>query len=109
MATPTPPIPEVSWQNIVMDIIEGLLLDGRKSNTLVVIDHLRKYANFLVLSHPYIIITTVELYFTKVYKIYVALTLTVTSYGSNFISTFGNFSSSSLVLNSFIYSLPPTK
>jgi hypothetical protein len=47
------PIPAGAWQDIAMDLVEGLPLSEGSNIIMVVVDHFTKYAHFVPLRHPY--------------------------------------------------------
>ena len=47
------PIPDLIWQHLTMDFIEGLPSSFGKQVIFVVVDRLSKAAHFMALSHPY--------------------------------------------------------
>lgn len=53
-----------------LDFIEGLPKSGKNDTILVVIDKFTKYAHFLALAHPYIVVTVAQLYFNNIYKLH---------------------------------------
>ena len=48
------PVPDLIWQHITMDFIEGLPNSFGKQVIFVVVDRLSKAAYFIALQHPYI-------------------------------------------------------
>jgi hypothetical protein len=51
-----------------MDFIVGLPKSGNKSFTMVVVDHLSKYAHFCALQHPFTTSTIAQLFMDQVFK-----------------------------------------
>ncbi|KAL4179660.1 hypothetical protein AMTRI_Chr13g121180 [Amborella trichopoda] len=47
------PIPNLIWDDISIDFIDGLLASKGKTTILVVVDWLSKYAHLTTISHPY--------------------------------------------------------
>ena len=45
--------PDMAWQHITMDFIEGLPKSQGKEVILVVVDRMTKSAHFIALAHPY--------------------------------------------------------
>lgn len=63
-------IPERNCSNISMDFIEGLRISEGHSVIMVVVDHLSKYAHFLSLSHPYIVMTVAKVFIREVLQLH---------------------------------------
>ena len=72
------PMPAGVFTNITMDFIGGLPKSGGKSAIMVVVDHLTKYGNFMLLPHPYSAKTVAQLFLDHVYKLH-GLPNTITS------------------------------
>jgi hypothetical protein len=64
------PIPEQSWIDLSMDIIEGLPSSNSYSVILVVVDRLTKYINFFAVKHPFSTATITELFLDNVVKLH---------------------------------------
>jgi hypothetical protein len=64
------PIPDLAWNFISMDSIEGLPKSGNKSVILVVVNRLTKYSHFIALSHPYIAHSVAQAFIDNVFKLH---------------------------------------
>ncbi|XP_059310551.1 uncharacterized protein LOC132061887 [Lycium ferocissimum] len=64
------PVPDLLWQDIAMDFIEGLPSSGHNNSILVVVDRLTKYGHFLPLKHPYIAKEVADLFLQEIYKLH---------------------------------------
>ena len=47
------PIPKFIYSDISMDFVEGLPKSFRKDTIMVVVDRFTKYADFIMLAHPF--------------------------------------------------------
>ena len=65
-----PPIPHQIWEDISMDFIEGLLKSRGRDIIMVVVDRLSKYAHFLSLTHPFSAPQVVQVFLSKIIKLY---------------------------------------
>lgn len=64
------PVPNLPWEMVTMDFIEGLPQSGRYNCILVVIDKLSKYGHFIPLHHPFTVQTVAEAFLDSVYKLH---------------------------------------
>ncbi|GJX84885.1 retrotransposable element Tf2 [Tanacetum coccineum] len=64
------PIPERIWKEISMDFIEKLPTSHGKSEILVVVDRLSKYAHFIPLAHPFTSSQVTQVLLDQVYKLH---------------------------------------
>lgn len=64
------PIPSQVWENISMDVIDGLPMSKGKTTILVVVDMLSKYAHFIPLSHPYTAVGVERIFFDNTFKLH---------------------------------------
>jgi hypothetical protein len=64
------PIPELIWQDITMDFIEGLPNSFGKQVILVVVDRLSKAAHFMALRHPYTAAEVAQSFMDNIFKLY---------------------------------------
>jgi len=76
------PIPDQFWHTISMDFVEGLPSSSRENIIMVLIDKFFKYANFLSLSHPFILLTIAQLFKNNIYKRH-GLPITIVSHHKN--------------------------
>ena len=84
-------IPDQSWKEVTMDFIEGLPKSGGRTTSLVVVDRLTKFANFLSLTHPFTAKTVPAVLIESVYKLY-GLPRVIISDKVNFGESFGHAS-----------------
>jgi hypothetical protein len=64
------PTPLAIWQDISMDFIVGLPKSGNKAVTMVVVDHLSKYAHFYALQHPFTTSIVTQFFMDQVFKLH---------------------------------------
>lgn len=64
------PIPDWIWQDISLDMIEGLPLSAGKDSILVVVDRLSKYAHFISLKHPFAALKVAQAFLDSVFKLH---------------------------------------
>jgi hypothetical protein len=64
------PIPDMAFQHLTMDFIEGLPKSEDKDTILVVVDKLTKYAHFISLSHPFTTKTMVQIFLDHIFKLH---------------------------------------
>jgi hypothetical protein len=62
--------PDMAWQHISMDFIEGLPKSQGKEVILVVVDRLTKLAHFIPLSHPYTVHSVATAFIDNVFKLH---------------------------------------
>lgn len=63
-------VPSQVWDDISMDFIDRLLPSKGKSTTIVVVDHLSKYAHFTAISHPYTAMGVVKVLFDQIFRLH---------------------------------------
>lgn len=71
-----------------MDFVEGLPPSQGKTTILVMINRLLKYAHFLPLFHPYIVVGVAQLFFDNIFKLYGLPKSIVCDWNPNFTSIF---------------------
>jgi hypothetical protein len=81
-------IPPVSWKDISMDFIIGLLELGNKSVIMVVVDRLSKYSHFYALHHPFIASTVAKIFMDQVFKLHGMPHFIVSDHDPTFTSNF---------------------
>uniref|UniRef100_A0A2N9H8H7 RNA-directed DNA polymerase n=1 Tax=Fagus sylvatica TaxID=28930 RepID=A0A2N9H8H7_FAGSY len=64
------PIPELVWEDVSMDFIDGLPNSHGFTVIMVVVDRLTKYAHFLSLKHPYTAKVVAELYVKEISRLH---------------------------------------
>nr|KYP41804.1 Retrotransposable element Tf2 [Cajanus cajan] len=64
------PIPDMIWQHITMDFIEGLPNSLGKQVIFVVVDRLSKAAHFMALKHPYTASEVAQCFMDNIYKLH---------------------------------------
>lgn len=64
------PIPELPWQSVSMDFIEGLPRSDHKDTILVVEDGHTKYAHFIALTHPNTVKEVAVHFFNQIHKLH---------------------------------------
>jgi transposase InsO family protein len=62
--------PDMAWQHITMDFIEGLPKSQGKEVILVVVDRLTKTAHFIPLPHPYSANSVAQAFIDNVFKLH---------------------------------------
>ena len=63
-------IPPTIWTDISMEFIVGLPKSGNKSVTMVVVDHLSKYAHLCALQHPFKTSTMGQSFMDNIFKLH---------------------------------------
>lgn len=63
-------IPTDAWQDISLDFIERLPTSQHKNAILVVVDRLTKYGHFTALSHPYTVVSVVNLFIQNIFRLH---------------------------------------
>jgi transposase InsO family protein len=62
--------PDMAWQHITMDFVEGLPKSQGKEVIPVVVDIMTKLANFISLSHPYTTHLVAEAFLANIFKLH---------------------------------------
>ncbi|KAL4196097.1 hypothetical protein AMTRI_Chr04g181630 [Amborella trichopoda] len=82
------PMPNLIWEDISMDFIDGLLASKGKTTILVVVDRLSKYAHFTAISHPYTAVSVAQTFFDQIFRLHGMPRSIVCDRDSAFISIF---------------------
>ena len=64
------PIPDLLWEDITMDFIDGLPRSSVYDSIFVVADRLSKYAHFIPLRHPYTVVIVVAAFVKEVIRLH---------------------------------------
>jgi hypothetical protein len=78
--------PDMAWQHITMDFIEGLPKSNGKKVILVVVDRMTKMAHFISLAHPYTTTTLAQAFMDNIFKLHGPPTSIVTDRDTIFTS-----------------------
>lgn len=63
-------VPELIWEEVLIDFIDGLPMSKGYNSILVVVDRLSKYAHFIFLRHPYSAITVAGAFIQEVVRLH---------------------------------------
>lgn len=64
------PMSEHVWEEISIDLVEGLPVSQRKSTIWVIVDRLSKFAYFISLKHPFSAAQLVKIFCKEIVKLY---------------------------------------
>jgi hypothetical protein len=64
------PVPEIAWEIVSLDFVEGLPPSGQFKCILVVVDKFSKLDHFVPLKHPFTALTVAGAYMENVYKLH---------------------------------------
>lgn len=64
------PLPELVWDEITMDFIEGLPSSKGYNTILVVVDRLTKFAHFISLKHPFLAYSVAAVFIKEVVRLH---------------------------------------
>lgn len=82
------PIPTLIWNHISLDFIEGFPKVQGKTEILLVVDRLSKYAHFIPISHPYTTASVVVAFLANIVKLHGLPETIVSDRDSTFTSNF---------------------
>jgi hypothetical protein len=80
------PIPQVPWQDVTMDFVEGLPKSEGYDSILVVVDRLKKFAHFIPLRHPFSAAQVARAFWDNIVKLHGVPVSIVSDRGSVFTS-----------------------